>query len=91
MASKKNVRVPALLGLCLTAALATACASDSWMGRRTAMGSSSTTGSTGAMGASGGYTTYVPSPTGASGPMDHVPNATGGTAFGTEGGGGAGN
>ena len=89
MATKNQHRLPALLGLCLTAALATACASDSSMGRRT-MGSNSSSG-TAAMGASG-YTTLVPSPTGATGPMDHTPNATGGTAFGTEGGsGGPGN
>ena len=86
MATTKNhTRLPALLGLCLTAALATACASDSSMGRRTT-GSNSSSG-TAAMGASGGYTTLVPSPTGATGPMDHVPNATGGTVFGTEGAG----
>ncbi len=87
--TKKHTRLPALLGLCLTAALATACASDSSMGRRTTGSSSS--GDTAAMGA-GGYTTFVPSPTGASGPNDHTPNATGGTVFGTEGGsGGPGN
>jgi len=83
--TKKHTRLPALLGLCLTAALATACASDSSTGRRTTGSSSSS--DTAAMGASGGYTTLVPSPTGASGPMDHVPNATGGTVFGTEGAG----
>lgn len=91
MASKNNTRIPALLGLCLTAALATACAGDSSMGRRSTMGSSSSSG-TAAMGASGGdYQTFVPSPTGASGPMDRTPNATGGTASGTEGGSGTGN
>jgi hypothetical protein len=83
--TKKHTRLPALLGLCLTAALATACASDSSMGRRTTGSSSSS--DTAAMGASGGYKTLVPSPTGASGPMDQVPNATGGTVFGTEGAG----
>ena len=86
MATKNHTRLPALLGLCLTAALATAGASDSSMGRRSTTGSSSSSG-TAAMGASGGYTTLVPSPTGASGPMDRVPNATGGTVFGTEGAG----
>jgi hypothetical protein len=85
MATKNHTRLPALLGLCLTAVLATACASDSSMGRRTTGSSSSS--DTAAMGASGGYTTLTPSPTGASGPMDHVPNATGGTVFGTEGAG----
>ena len=90
MANNNPTRLPALLGLCLTAALATACASDSSMGRRTTTGSNSSS-NTAAMGA-GGYTTLVPSPTGASGPMDHTPNATGGTVFGTEGGsGGPGN
>jgi len=84
MATKNLTRLPALLGLCLTAALATACAGDSPMGRRTAMGASGA----GSTGQAGGYTTLVPSPTGASGPMDHTPNATGGTAFGTEGGSG---
>ena len=89
MATRNHARLPALLGLCLTAALATACAGDTSMGRRTTGSTSSS--DTAAMGA-GGYTTLVPSPTGATGPMDRTPNATGGTAFGTEGGsGGPGN
>ena len=88
MATKNQHRLPALLGLCLAAALATACASDSPTGRRTAMGASGASPT----GEAAGYTTLVPSPTGASGPMDHPLNATGGTAFGTEGGsGGPGN
>ena len=88
MATKNHTRLPALLGLCMAAALATACASDSSTGR-TAMGAG---GGAGTTGDAGGYMTLVPSPTGASGPMDRTPNATGGTASGTEGGsGGPGN
>lgn len=86
MATRNHTRLPALLGLCLTAALATACASDSSMGRRTTGSSSSS--DTAAMGA-GGYATLVPSPLGATGPMDRTPNTTGVTVFGTEGGSGA--
>lgn len=101
MSSPHRTRLP-LLGLCLAAALATACAGNPFSGRSSQMGSSatggssttgssSTTGGSSAMGASGGYVTRVPSPTGASGPMDRTPNATGGTASGTEGGSGTGN
>lgn len=87
MPSRNNFRLPALLGLCLTAALVTACASDSSWGRRSAMGNSGTN-AMGASSAAGNQMPMVPSPTGATGPMDTTPNATGGTPSGTEGAGG---